>query len=73
MFPQVAPKFFDQRAQGPKNVGKSPAATDGKAPAPATPAGATTKPADGKGPVTTTVTYQVRIGDKSHKVTVEPA
>jgi methylmalonyl-CoA carboxyltransferase 5S subunit len=73
MFPQVAPKFFDQRAQGPKNVGKSPAATDGKAPAPAAPSGATTKPADGKGPVTTAVTYQVRIGDKSHKVTVEPA
>jgi methylmalonyl-CoA carboxyltransferase 5S subunit len=70
MFPQVAPKFFDQRALGPKNVGKSPATTDGKAPA--APAGASAKPADGKGPVTTTVTYQVKIGDKSHKVTVEP-
>ena len=26
MFPQVAPKFFESRAQGRKNVGKDPAA-----------------------------------------------
>jgi methylmalonyl-CoA carboxyltransferase 5S subunit len=65
MFPQVAAKFFAQRADGPKSVGKKPA------PAVAAPAAA--KPVDGKGPVTTPVTYQVRIGDKSHKVTVEPA
>ena len=25
MFPQVAPKFFATRAQGPKNLGKDPA------------------------------------------------
>ena len=25
MFPQVAPKFFTERAEGPKNVGKDPA------------------------------------------------
>ena len=59
MFPQVAAKFFAQRAEGPKNVSKSPA--DGtKA---ATPAAA--KAADGKAPVTSPVTYEVRIGDKS--------
>ena len=26
MFPQVAPKFFTTRDQGPKNLGKDPAA-----------------------------------------------
>jgi methylmalonyl-CoA carboxyltransferase 5S subunit len=68
MFPQVAPKFFAQRDEGPKNVTKAPAA----APKPAASAPAA-KPADGKGPITSPVTYQVKIGDKSHKVTVEPA
>jgi methylmalonyl-CoA carboxyltransferase 5S subunit len=64
LFPQVAPKFFAQRASGPKNVGKKPA--DGKAAAPA-------KPADGKAPVTTPVTYKVSVGGKAHTVRVEPA
>jgi methylmalonyl-CoA carboxyltransferase 5S subunit len=64
MFPQVAAKFLSQRAEGPKNPTKGPAEAS-KAAAPA-------KSADGKGPVTTAVTYQVKIGDKSHKVTVEP-
>jgi methylmalonyl-CoA carboxyltransferase 5S subunit len=66
MFPQVAPKFFAQRAEGPKNVGKDPAksAAPGAAPAAMT--------VDGKGPVTGPVTYEVRIGDKAHKVTVTP-
>ncbi len=63
MFPQVAPKFFAQRAEGPKNLTKTPP--------PATPAPAPR--ADGKGPVTTPVTYQVKVGDKTHKVTVAPA
>ena len=68
MFPQVAAKFFAQRAEGPKNVGKNPAdAAEAAEPA------AAAKSADGKGPVTSPVTYQVKIGDKSHKVTVEPA
>ena len=69
MFPQVAPKFFATRAEGPKNVGKDPAAA---AAAAAKPAGAA-KPTDGKGPITSPVTYEVRIGDKSHTVTVAPA
>src|SRR5262249_49013837 len=67
MFPQVASKFFAHRAEGPKNLTRTPA----EAPMAAAPAGAV-KAADGKGPVTTRVTYQVKIGDRSHKVTVEP-
>jgi len=67
MFPQVAAKFFAQRAEGPKNLTKGPAETT-KGPAPA----AAAKPSDGKSPITTPVTYQIKIGDKSHKVTVEP-
>jgi methylmalonyl-CoA carboxyltransferase 5S subunit len=68
MFPQVAPKFFAQRAEGPKNLGKSPAeaAKPGSSAAPV-------KPGDGRAPITSPVTYEVRIGDKSHKVTVAPA
>jgi methylmalonyl-CoA carboxyltransferase 5S subunit len=66
MFPQVAPRFFAQRSAGPKNVGKDPAVR------PATPAPAA-KPTDGRGPVTGPVTYEVRIGEKTHKVTVTPA
>jgi methylmalonyl-CoA carboxyltransferase 5S subunit len=62
MFPQVAPKFFAQRAEGPRNVSKKPTSEDRGQ-----------KSADGRAPVTTPVTYEVRIGDKSHKVTVVPA
>jgi methylmalonyl-CoA carboxyltransferase 5S subunit len=68
MFPQVAPKFLAQRAEGPRNVGKSPA----EAAKPASGAAAV-KPGDGRAPITSPVTYDVRIGDKSHKVTVTPA
>jgi methylmalonyl-CoA carboxyltransferase 5S subunit len=63
MFPQVAPKFLGQRAEGPKNLTKTP-------PEPVKPA---PKAGDGKVPVTVPVTYQIKVGDKSHKVTVEPA
>jgi len=70
MFPQVAPKFFASRADGPKNVGKVPSepvaaaskASDGQA-----------KAADGKGPITSPVTYEVHVGKNKHKVTVSPA
>jgi methylmalonyl-CoA carboxyltransferase 5S subunit len=67
MFPPVAPKFFAERAHGPRNVGKDPAAP--KAAAPAAPAAAR---ADGRAPVASPVTYNVRVGERSHKVTVEP-
>jgi len=65
LFPQVVPKFFAARAQGPKNLSKSSeemakAASDGKS-------------GNGKSPVASRVTYQVTVGEKSHKVTVEPA
>ncbi|MFY9725563.1 MAG: methylmalonyl-CoA carboxytransferase subunit 5S [Bryobacteraceae bacterium] len=65
MFPGVAPKFFPARANGPKNLGKDPAA----APAPA----AAQAAENGKGPVTTTITYDVKLNGHTHKVTVSPA
>lgn len=68
MFPQVAPKFFLTRDQGPKNLGKDPNAEPAPAPAPAAP----TQDA-GTGPVRTTITYEVRFNGKSQKVTVSPA
>jgi methylmalonyl-CoA carboxyltransferase 5S subunit len=67
MFPQVAGKFFASRGEGPKNVTKAPPEAP-KAAAPPAP-----KAGDGKRPVMVPITYQVKIGDKSHKVTVEPA
>ncbi|MEX2186663.1 MAG: methylmalonyl-CoA carboxytransferase subunit 5S [Pirellulales bacterium] len=63
MFPQVAPKFFAQRAEGPKNLSKRPVAA-GKAAASA---------GDGKTPVASRVEYKVKIGGTSHEVVVEPA
>jgi methylmalonyl-CoA carboxyltransferase 5S subunit len=68
MFPGVAPKFFPARAKGPKNLGKDPSA----APAPA-PAAAAAGAENGKGPVTTTITYDVKLNGHTHKVTVSPA
>jgi methylmalonyl-CoA carboxyltransferase 5S subunit len=59
MFPQVAPKFFSTRAQGPKNLGKDPAKP---APAPAPAAAAAAGP----------VHYNVTLNGKTHKVTVSP-
>jgi methylmalonyl-CoA carboxyltransferase 5S subunit len=67
LFPQVAPKFLASRAEGPKNVGKAPAEVA------KTPASAAAKPVDGRAPIGGPVTYDVRIGDKTHKVTVTPA
>jgi methylmalonyl-CoA carboxyltransferase 5S subunit len=65
MFPQVAPKFFKTRKDGPKNLGKDPAkkvaaaAPDSKAPA----TGAT-KPLEGS------IHYVVTLNGKEHQVTV---
>jgi methylmalonyl-CoA carboxyltransferase 5S subunit len=69
MFPQVAAKFLAERSAGPKNLSKKPAAT----PSPEKDKGSQAAPTDGKAPVRTPITYQVRVGDKTHKVTVEPA
>ena len=69
MFPKVAPKFFTTREQGPKNLGKDPAAQPA-----ATPAPAKAPPAEnGKGAVRTTITYDVKFNGKTHKVTVAPS
>ncbi len=65
MFPQVAPKFFSTRAEGPKNLGKDPNAPVA---APAAPV-----QENGKGPVRTTITYDVKLKDNTHRVTVTPA
>ncbi len=70
MFPQVAPKFFGTRAEGPKNVGKDPKAQPAAAPTP-TAAGSTQDP--GKGPVRTMTAYDVKLNGKTHRVTVTPA
>ncbi|MGE5568349.1 MAG: methylmalonyl-CoA carboxytransferase subunit 5S [Rhodospirillales bacterium] len=61
MFPQVAPKFFATRAEGPKNLSKEPVATE-------TPAAAAPR----KG-ITEPVTYMITYEGKAHKVTVAPA
>jgi methylmalonyl-CoA carboxyltransferase 5S subunit len=66
MFPQVAPKFFASRAEGPKNLGKDPAAaTDVSAVAPNVP--------ESSGPVRTPISYKVTLNGKTHQVTVAPA
>lgn len=65
MFPQVAPKFFSTRDQGPKNVGKDPSQ---QAAAPAAPV-----QDNGKGTVRTTITYNVKLHGNTHRVTVSPA
>jgi methylmalonyl-CoA carboxyltransferase 5S subunit len=69
MFPKVAPTFFPARERGPKNLGKDPGAQPAAAPSPAKSAPAE----NGKGPVHTTITYDVKYNGKTHKVTVAPA
>jgi methylmalonyl-CoA carboxyltransferase 5S subunit len=69
MFPQVAPKFLAQRTEGPKNLSKKQVAV----PKAAALGAAAVPPADGRAPLTSPITYQVKIGDRCHKVTVEPA
>ncbi|MFO0959557.1 MAG: methylmalonyl-CoA carboxytransferase subunit 5S [Isosphaeraceae bacterium] len=70
MFPQVAPKFFAKRSEGPKNLGKAAAAAAPSAPAPAAKGDGK---AAGNGPIAGPVTYEIKLGDKTHKVTVQPA
>jgi methylmalonyl-CoA carboxyltransferase 5S subunit len=67
MFPQVAPKFFSTRAEGPKNLGKDPAVAKAAAPVPGMAA------ESGKGPIQSTVCYEVKVNGKTTKVTVSPA
>jgi len=64
MFPPVASKFFASRDQGPKNLGKDPAAAEAPAPG---------QPASGVGALSSPITYKVELNGKAHKVTVSPA
>jgi methylmalonyl-CoA carboxyltransferase 5S subunit len=66
MFPQVAGKFFATRGNGPRNVGKKPAAADD-------PPEEAPKRSGAKQPVASRMNYKVSIGDRTHQVTVEPA
>jgi methylmalonyl-CoA carboxyltransferase 5S subunit len=69
MFPQVAPKFFATRAEGPKNLGKDPAAKPSTSPSPPAPRAAT----NGHAAARTPVTYDVTLHGNKHRVTVTPA
>lgn len=63
MFPTVAPKFFETRSEGPKNVGKSPEQVRREAEAASGASKALREP----------IKYQVTVGDRTHTVAVEPA
>jgi len=64
MFPQVAPKFFESRSQGRKNLGKDPVK--------ASPADAPkAEPATGDG-LKSKVSYVITLNGKEHRVTVAP-
>src|SRR5580693_3383192 len=66
MFPQVAPKFFKTRSEGPKNLGKEPGV-------PAKPpAAAATAVAERSEPAAPH-TYVITLNGQEHKVTVAPA
>jgi methylmalonyl-CoA carboxyltransferase 5S subunit len=62
MFPQVAPKFFAARHEGPRNLGRDPA----------TGASETRTPDGHPGKITGPVTYAVTLSGQQHKVTVAP-
>jgi methylmalonyl-CoA carboxyltransferase 5S subunit len=84
MFPQVAQKFFPERKNGPKNLGKDPAkveaaaAKPAAAPAPApAPAAAAPGPAAAQGPrvhgaARGTASYGITVNGRTHTVTVTP-
>jgi methylmalonyl-CoA carboxyltransferase 5S subunit len=71
MFPQVAPKFFPARKNGPKNLGKDPAPP--AAPNATTQANAKGAAAAHVAPLAGPVTYGVTVNGHTHKVTVKPA
>jgi methylmalonyl-CoA carboxyltransferase 5S subunit len=63
MFPKVAPKFFGERANGPKSVAKDPNAESAS--------GAVA--AGGTEPLRGPIKYEVKVDGKKHQVTVSPA
>jgi methylmalonyl-CoA carboxyltransferase 5S subunit len=64
MFPQVAPRFFQSRHEGPKNLGKDPEKAEPEAPTAAAPTAV---------PLRAPITYDVTLEGRTHKVTVAPA
>ena len=66
MFPKVAPKFFAERAQGPKTVAKDPRV------AAETASAAGNHGPSGSGPLREPITYEVKLDGKTHQVTVSP-
>jgi len=85
MFPQVAPRFFASRKDGPKNLGKAPpvtqAAPNPKSPSAPKPEGAAVVPppapsspgaVSSSHPKGGTVSYVVTLNGTSHNVTVTP-
>jgi methylmalonyl-CoA carboxyltransferase 5S subunit len=71
MFPQVAPKFFKTRPQGPINVSKE-AAKAKPAPAVAGADGGAKPAASARAPLSEPVSYVVTVAGKTHRVTVAP-
>jgi methylmalonyl-CoA carboxyltransferase 5S subunit len=71
-FPQVAPKFFKTRPEGPKNPRKEEEAAAKAKPAAAAAGAAKPAGGNGHGRPTGPVTYNVNVGGRSHKVTVTP-
>jgi methylmalonyl-CoA carboxyltransferase 5S subunit len=67
MFPQVAPKFFESRVQGRKNLGKAPVKAEA-APSPVPQA----QPANGGDALKSKVSYVITLNGKEHLVTVAP-
>jgi methylmalonyl-CoA carboxyltransferase 5S subunit len=67
MFPQVAPKFFKTRADGPRNLGKDPNA------APAKPVAKEPAPNGEKPAPASPHTYVITLNGQEHKVTVATA
>ena len=65
MFPQVAPKFFKTRHDGPKNLGKDPT-TAARAAEP-TPSAQTANTAKS---LAATANYAITLNGKEHMVTV---
>ncbi|GAB3712125.1 methylmalonyl-CoA carboxytransferase subunit 5S [Mariniluteicoccus flavus] len=63
MFPGVAPKFFATRAEGPKNVGRTPEQVEADRARAAGEDKAVREP----------ITYKVTVGDRTSTVSVEPA
>jgi methylmalonyl-CoA carboxyltransferase 5S subunit len=61
MFPGVAPGFFTERAEGPRNVGKDPVEV----------AAENLAKSSGSGPVKGPIRYAVTLDGKAHHVTVE--